>query len=132
MPSTDEKLSRRRAALEQRDVAQRAVVAAYGVDPARRRIIDLTFWAPTREAAEQLAAAVVRNDMPAPRLSGPVDAGRGLTRWMACTSIMCSVDFITTRENLMTFLLFADQYDCEHDGWGTAIVEATQPGWKPA
>lgn len=31
---------------------------------------------------------------------------------------------MTTKENLVTFLLFADKFDCEYGGWGTAIVEA--------
>jgi regulator of RNase E activity RraB len=45
-------------------------------------------------------------------------------RWLIRCAISASVTFVTTKENLVTFLLFAHKYDCEYDGWGTAIVEA--------
>jgi regulator of RNase E activity RraB len=48
-------------------------------------------------------------------------------RWLIRCSIGASVTFMTTKENLLSFLLFADKYDCEYDGWGTAIVEAKRP-----
>ena len=41
--------------------------------------------------------------------------------------ISASVSFMTTKENVVTFLLFADKYDCDYDDWGTAIVEAARP-----
>jgi hypothetical protein len=28
------------------------------------------------------------------------------------------------KKNLVTFLLFADKYDCEYDGWDATIIEA--------
>jgi regulator of RNase E activity RraB len=54
---------------------------------------------------------------------GPVSP-EGDQRWLVRCSIAASVTFMTTKENLVTFLLFADKFDCEYGGWGTAIVEA--------
>jgi len=51
-------------------------------------------------------------------------AGEKNQRWLLRASMLASVDFMTGKENLVTFLLFADKYDCEYDGWGTAILEA--------
>ena len=127
MPRTDEELRRRRDELEQIDVQQRAQLAAYGVDPARVRKIDLTFWAPDEAAASRLAEAMTRNEMAAPLVLAPVP-GATNQRWVVRTSLQASVDSITTRENVVTFLLFADKYDCDFGGWGTAVVEVAERG----
>jgi hypothetical protein len=35
---------------------------------------------------------------------------------------VASVDFIASRENLVTFILFADKFDCDLDAWTTVAV----------
>jgi hypothetical protein len=66
-----------------------------------------------------LAAALQRNEL---ATSAKPSAVSG--RWLVSASLEASVEWITTKENIATFVLFADKYDCEYDGWGTAIAEA--------
>jgi hypothetical protein len=39
-----------------------------------------------------------------------------------CVAMVASIDFIASRENLVTFILFADKFDCGFDGWTTVVV----------
>jgi hypothetical protein len=126
MGRTEEELHRRALELEQRGFEQRAQVAAYGIDLAKRRAIDLTFWAPDEPTARKFVEALTRNEFQVTLVLGPARASEPDQRWVVRTALFASVDFVTTRDNLATFLLFADKYDCEYDGWGTAIVEAAQ------
>lgn len=126
MGRADDELKQRVFELETRDVQLRSEVAAYGVDLAKKRVIDLTFWAPDEKTARNLAEALTRNEMPPNLVLGPARLDEPNQRWAVRSPIVASVDFVTTKENLVTFLLFADKYDCEYDGWGTAIVEAAE------
>jgi Regulator of ribonuclease activity B len=122
----DEELLRKRNHLMSRDIDQIAAIRGYGVDLDKKRQIDLTFWAPTENAAKVFVVACKRNEMPPQMVLDPA-ASEANQRWLIRCSITASVTFMTTEENLATFLLFADKYDCEYDGWGTAIVEAAGP-----
>ena len=126
MGRTDEELLARRNELMSRDIDQTAQIRNYGVDVDKKRQIDLTFWAPTESAAKLFVEACERNEMPHATVLGPApsEANR---RWLIRCSISASVTFVTTKESVVTFLLFADKYDCDYDGWGTAIVEAAGP-----
>lgn len=123
---TDDELRERRDDLQKRDLAQRAQLATYGVDPSARRRSDLTFWAPDENAAKRLADAMTKNEMSPPLVLGPNADGSGDRRWLLRTALAASVDFITATENVVTFLLFADGYGCDYDGWGTAVTEAAE------
>jgi hypothetical protein len=126
MGRTDDELKAHLHALEARDQSQRVAIAAFGVDLSKRRAVDLTFWADDEAKATALAEALRRNE-----LSSVVRSPVALDgRWIVGASLEASVDWMTTRENIATFVLFADKYDCVYDGWGTAIVEAL-PGFKP-
>jgi hypothetical protein len=57
---------------------------------------------------------------------GPARPDEPNQRCVLRTPIFASVDFVTANENLVAFILFADKYDCDYDGWGTAIVEAAE------
>lgn len=126
MGRTDEELISKRNELMSRDVEQIAQITNYGVNIEEKRKIDLTFWAPTEHAAKLFAEACERNEMQLGVVLGP---GRSEPnqRWLVRCHISASVTFMTTKQNLVTFLLFADKYDCDYDGWGTAIVEAAAP-----
>lgn len=126
MGRTDEELLVKRDQLMARDIDQMAAVRNYGVDLDKQRQIDLTFWAPNKDAAETFAEACNRNEMPPHLVVDPAPSETN-QRWLIRCSITASVTFVTTKENVVTFLLFADKYDCEYDGWGTAIVEAARP-----
>lgn len=67
--------------------------------------------------------ALARNEMGKLTVMGPGSDEKN-QRWLVRGSVHAAVDFITARENVATFLMFADEYGCEYDGWGTAIVEA--------
>lgn len=123
MPRTEEQLRQELHRLQARDEVLRAEVAKYHVNLANAREIDLTFWAPDEASAVRLRGAFERNEMGNLTVMGP-GADEANRRWLVRGSVSASVDFITTKENVATFLLFADGYDCEYDGWGTAIVEA--------
>ena len=126
MGRTDEELLAKRDELMSRDIDQIASVRSYGVDPDKKRQIDLTFWAPTEKAAKDFVEACNRNEMPPYAVLDPAPSEAN-QRWLIRCSIVASVSFVTTKENLVAFLLFADKYDCEYDGWGTAITEALGP-----
>src|SRR5262249_36269509 len=110
-------------ALQRRDEVQRSAIASYGIDLSKTRVLDLSFWAPDEQNATRLSDALQRNEGGTPVVLPPVDGSR---RWLVGVTLNASVDFITAKENVATFLLFADKYDCEYDGWGTALVEAAQ------
>ncbi len=122
-----EELIAKRDELVSRDVDQVAQIKAYGVDLDKKRQIDLTFWAPNEAAAKIFVEASKRNDMTPSLILAPASAREANQRWLIRCSIAASVTCITTKENVVTFLLFADKYDCDYDGWGTAIVEAAYP-----
>ena len=126
MGRTDEELLSRRNELMSRDVEQVAQITNYGVNIDEKRKSDLTFWAPTEQAARLFAEACERNEMQLGLVLGPGESETN-RRWLVRCHISASVSFMTTKENLVTFLLFADKYDCDYDGWGTAIVEAVAP-----
>jgi hypothetical protein len=126
MGRTDDELLAKRDELMSRDIEQIAQIRNYGVDLEWKRQIDLTFWAPTESAAKVFVEACKRNDMP-PHLVLEPAPSEANQRWLIRCAFTTSVTFVTTKENVVTFLLFADKYDCEYDGWGTAIVEATRP-----
>lgn len=123
MGRTDEELIAKRDELMSRDIGQIAALNNYGVDLDNKRLIDLTFWAPTEKTARVFAEACGRNEMPPHTLLGPAPSETN-RRWAIRCPISASVKFVTAKENVVTFLLFADKYDCEYDGWGTAVVEA--------
>jgi len=123
MGMTDEQLIARRDELMARDVEQIAQLRSYGVILENKRRIDLTFWAPNEAAAKILVEACKRNEMPPHTVLGPVKP-EGDQRWLVRCPFGASVTFVTTKENVVTLLLFADKYDCAYDGWGTAVVEA--------
>ena len=124
MGRSDEELRGRLVELETRNAQLRSDVAAYGVDLAQERVIDLTFWAPDESTAKKLAEALTRNGMPPNLVLGPARPDERNQRWVVRAPIAASVDFVTANDNLVSFILFADKYDCDYDGWGTAIVEA--------
>jgi len=123
MGRADEELLAKRNELMSRDIGQIVQIRNYGVDVDKKRQIDLTFWAPTEQAAKMFAEACERNGMPPGIVlrPAPLEANQ---RWLVRCHISASVTFMTAKENVVTFLLFADKYDCDYDGWGTAIVEA--------
>jgi regulator of RNase E activity RraB len=123
MSRTDEQLLAKRNELTSRDIDQIAQVRTYGIELDAKRQIDVTFWAPTESVAKVFVEACKRNDMPPHTVLRPAPSEAN-QRWLIRCTISASVTFVTTKENLVTFLLFADKYDCEYDGWGTAIVEA--------
>jgi len=123
MGRSDEELMCKRDELMSRDVQQVAEIQKYGIDLSKHRKIDLTFWAPSEPKAKELSAALERNGMPPHMVLGP-GSSEANQRWLVRCSLSGSIQFITTKENLVTFLLIADKYDCEYDGWGTAIIEA--------
>jgi hypothetical protein len=126
MGLSDEALLAKRDALMLRDATLIEQLKHYGVDLDKRRVIDLSFWAPNESAAKKFAEACKRNEMPPKSVLGPVKP-EGDQRWLIQCPFGCSPAFVTTKENVVTFLLFADKFDCEYDGWGTAIVEAAAP-----
>ncbi|MBZ5560229.1 MAG: ribonuclease E inhibitor RraB [Acidobacteriia bacterium] len=101
------------------------------MDPQRARKIDLSFCAPDEDTARRLAEAMARNEMSSPLILGPADDSAD-RRWLVRTSVDATVDFVTARGNLVTFLLLADKFDCDYGGWGTAVVEAAERGRKPS
>jgi hypothetical protein len=126
MGRTEEELIAKRDELMLRDIDQVTQIRSYGVDLDKTRQIDLTFWAPDESSANTFAEACMRNEMPPHTLLGP-GATETNQRWLVRCPIAASVTFMTKKENVVTFLLFADKFDCEYDGWGTAIVEAAGP-----
>jgi hypothetical protein len=125
MGRTDDELREELRKLEARDVQQRAAILAYGVDLSQKRVIDLTFWAPDEARAKILVEALTRNEL-VPNLvlpPGPTETNR---RWLVRAPLFASVDFVTTQDNVATFIMVADKFDCDYDGWGTAIVEAAK------
>jgi hypothetical protein len=124
MARTEEELIAKRDQLMARDLEQVAQIKAYGVDLEKKRQVDLTFWAPNQAAADVLVEALKRNEMPPNLTLGPSNQQEANQRWLIRCPVAASVAFITAKENVVTFLLFADKYDCEYDGWGAAIVEA--------
>jgi hypothetical protein len=124
MPASDSELKQRLEALQNRDEVQRATIASYGIDLAKTRRVELSFWAPDEHRAQLLSDALQRNEGGAPIVLPPADPNDARPRWLVGISMGVSIDFITAKDNVATFLLFADKYDCEYDGWGTALVEA--------
>jgi len=124
MGRTEAELIAKRDELMSRDIGQISQIKAYGVDLDKKRQVDLTFWAPDESAAKVLVEALKRNEMPPVLTLGPASPHDANQRWLIRCPIAASISFIITKENVVTFLLFADKYDCEYDGWGTAIVEA--------
>jgi hypothetical protein len=126
MGRSDEELRAQLASLEARNRAQVEVIQSYGVDLNKTRKIDLSFWAPNETAAKTFAEACKRNEMPPDSVRPPVSVGTD-RRWLVTCPVDASVIFMTTTDNVATFIMFADKFDCEYDGWGTAIVEAAGP-----
>jgi hypothetical protein len=126
MGKTDEELIAQRVALVSRDTDLTAQVKAYGVELDKDRQIDLMFWAPDEAKAKLLVEAMKRNEMPPFLVLGPANEKEADRRWAIRCSITASVKFITTKDNIETFILFADKFDCDYDGWGTPIVEASR------
>lgn len=126
MGRTDEELRAQLERLQARDRAQVEVILGYGVDLNQTRKVDLSFWAPDENAAKTFAEACKRNEMPPDAVRPPVGVGTD-SRWLVTCPIDASVTFMTTMDNIATFIMFADKFDCEYDGWGTAIVEAAGP-----
>src|SRR5215469_6995749 len=124
MPLSEQQLRERLEALQRRDEVQRCAIVSYGIDLSKTRVLDLSFWAPDELTATQLSEALQRNEGGTPVVLPPADGSQ--PRWLVGITLNASVDFITAKENVATFLLFADKYDCEYDGWGTALVEAAQ------
>jgi len=126
MGKTDEELIEKRDALMVRDADLIAQVKSYGVELGNARQIDLMFWAPDEAKAKLLVEAMKRNEMPPFLVLGPANEKEADRRWAIRCSITASVTFITTKENIETFILFADKFECDYDGWGTPIVEASR------
>jgi hypothetical protein len=126
MGKTDEELIAKRAGLMARDVEQVAQIKGYGVELEKNRKIDLLFWAPDEGKTKALAESLKKNEMPPFMVLGPANDKEADRRWAIRCSLSASVIFITAAENIETFILFADKYDCDYDGWGTAIVEASR------
>jgi hypothetical protein len=124
MGQTDEELIAKCDLLMSRDIDQIAQIRQYGIDLEKKRRIDLTFWAPDEATAKEFAEALRKNEMPPDWVLGPASPQDQNQRWLVRCPFSSSVTFVTTKENVVTFLLFADKYGCEYDGWGTAIVEA--------
>jgi len=120
---TDDELKAKRDELMARDADQIAQLMNYGVDLSKTRKIDLTFWAPAKNAADALVEALHRNEWPPTLILGPANPDEADQRWLIRCALNASVEFVTTRENVVTFLLFGDKFDCTYDGWGTAVVE---------
>jgi regulator of RNase E activity RraB len=130
MGHTEEQLREQFAKLQARNQVQVETILGFGADLDKRRQIDLTFWAPDENAAKIFVEACTRNEMP-PRLAQGPTSKSADRRWAITCVIAASVNFMTAGENLETFILFADKFDCEYDGWGTAIVEAANPQKRP-
>jgi len=126
MGKTDEELIAKRAALIARDVEQVAQIKGYGVELGKDRQIDLLFWAPDEAKSKALAESLKKNEMPPFMVLGPANDKEADRRWAIRCSITASVTFITAPDNIETFILFADKFDCDYDGWGTPIVEASR------
>ena len=124
MGKTDEELKAKRDELMTRDADQIAQLLNYGVDLSKTRQIDITFWAPAKHAADALVEGLHRNEWPPTLVLGPANPEEADQRWLIRCALNTSVEFVTTRENVVTFLLFAGKFDCIYDGWGTAVVEA--------
>jgi len=126
MGLTDEQLLSRRNTLMSRDLDQIAQIKNFGIDLDKQRPIDLTFWASTESATKVFVEACKRNEMPPHTMLAPTPSEAN-QRWLIRCGIHASVTFATAQENVETFILFADKFDCEYDGWGTAILEASRP-----
>jgi hypothetical protein len=112
---TDQELMACRDALVTRSAAQLAELTARHVDLNEQRKVDLQFSAPNEAAARTLAAAMVRNEMATPVIVAPDN--ESVERWRVCVAMSASAEFIASRDNLVTFILFADEYDCDFDAW---------------
>jgi hypothetical protein len=123
MGRNEKELLAKHEELMSRDAAQIAAIKGFGIDLDKERQIEITFWAPNETAAKVLADACKRNEMPPYLVLGPASPSEANQRWVIRCSFAATVNFMTAQENLVTFLLFADKFDCEYDGWGTAIVE---------
>ena len=107
-----------------RNLGQIAQIKAYGVDLDKKRQIDLTLWAPDEAAAKVFLEASKRNEMPPNLTLGPASPRDANQRWLIRCPFAASVTFITTKENVVTFLLFA----------ANTIASTTAgapPLWKP-
>jgi hypothetical protein len=123
MGRNEKELLAKREELMSRDAAQIAAIKGFGIDLSKERQIEITFWAPDEDAAKSFAEACKRNEMPPYLVLGPASSSEANQRWVIRCSVNASVAFMTAKENVETFILFADKFDCEYDGWGTAIVE---------
>jgi hypothetical protein len=123
MGRNEKELLAKHEELMSRDAAQIAAIKGFGIDLDKERQIEITFWAPNETAAKSFAEACKRNEMPPYLVLGPASSSEANQRWVIRCSFAASVAFMTAQDNLVTFLMFADKFDCEYDGWGTAIVE---------
>jgi hypothetical protein len=123
MGRNEKELLAKHEELMSRDAAQIAAIKGFGIDLDKERQIEITFWAPDADTAKNFAEACKRNEMPPYLVLGPASSLEANQRWVIRCSFAATVNFMTAQENLVTFLLFADKFDCEYDGWGTAIVE---------
>jgi hypothetical protein len=123
MGQNEKELLAKHEELMSRDAAQIAAIKGFGIDLDKERQIEITFWAPDEDTAKSFAEACKRNEMPPYLVLGPASSSEANQRWVIRCSFAATVNFMTAQENLVTFLLFADKFDCEYDGWGTAIVE---------
>ena len=126
MGKTDEELIAKLGALRARDLDQVAQIKGHGVELEKDRKIDLLFWAPDEAKAKALVESLKKNEMPPFMILGPANDAEVDRRWAIRCSLSASVAFITAKKNIETFILFADKFDCDYDGWGTAIVEASR------
>ena len=93
------------------------LIANKGVDPEKKRIIDLHFWASSEGAANDLALALKDAG------HGAASRGRvdGSDLWNVETQVEASPLAVTTPFFVERLVRLAADHDAEFDGWGTAI-----------
>jgi hypothetical protein len=120
MGRTDEEIRAKFASQRAADEAHRKLISSLGGHLATDREMELTFIAPNAEKANELAQALTQNELrPQPVKKSATDQ-----RFFVVCTLAASVDVVTKEENVANFVLFADKYDCEYDGWGTRVTEA--------
>src|ERR1700756_5260608 len=105
MGKTDQELLAKRNQLMARGLQQAEQIRGFGISLETNRKIDLTFWAPTEDVCKAFAEACKQNEMPPGLVLGPANS-QGDQRWLVRCSVSASVSFVTTKENVATYLLF--------------------------
>ena len=125
MPRTLEELREKLDELQRRDEEKRASILRCGADLREKQWLDLGFWAPDEDKAARLIEALTNPDYPevTPVAVPPSGSGDPQQRWVVGLSIYESIEFITEPRTIAVFLLTADEFDCEYDGWGAEIVK---------